>query len=375
MRPFIAALTSALLGATVFAEQPPANANQAKPVESLEGKSPAEILEFMEKSLTLNPADDSPEAIQKAFEQAITTVLAAADKVLAHPKATEEQKTTAQQFRVDLLYQGAQAELPGMLDKLKALAAQFNKEMPKSEITVLANYRCISAVHGDEVGLDPAALPEVEKFIAQFPKETAAVSLLEGVIQSAEWSVQPEIGKKACDLIQKHFPEEAKELNIAGVKRRLECIGQPFKLEGTTRDGKPFDVKSLQGKVVLVDFWATWCGPCLAELPHLQEAYEKYRAKGFEIVGVSLDDEKESVDEFFKENPLPWTQLFEQDEKKRGFENPNVAHYGISAIPAMFLLDKSGRVVSTTIRGPFLEALLEDLLADKTAEQPADTTK
>lgn len=363
--------TMMLLFAACLAVALPASAQEAKPAPAKTDKSatevpngsPKELLEFMESSLTLNPKDDSPEAIQEAFTQTVKKIIAAAEKLLAHPEATDEQKSTAQQFRIDLLYQGAQAELPGMMKQLQDLAATLLKNDPKSDSAALANFRCIMAMHEDEIGLDPLALPKVEQFIEHFPKEVAAVSLLEGVIQSAEWAVNPEAGKKACQLILKHFPEESKEMNIEGVQRRIESVGKPFVLAGTTASGKPFDLKQLHGKVVLVDFWATWCGPCLAEMPHLQEAYEKYREKGFEIVGVSLDEDKESLDEFLKENKLPWMQLYESDASKRGFENANVKRYGINAIPAMFLLDQSGRVVSTTVRGPFLEALLEDLLS------------
>lgn len=357
-------LIAALLFSPAAADQGQSTpAKKENKVAKIPDGTPEQILEFMESSLTLNPTDESAEAIQKAFEETVRTIIAAAEKVLAHPKSTEEQKATAQQFRIDLLYQGAQAELPGMAKQLQELADNLLKTQPKSETAALANFRNIMATHEDESGLDPLALGPIEKFIANFPEEPAAISLLEGVIQSAEWSMNQDAGKKACQLILKHFPEQAKEMGVEGVQRRLEAIGKPLELTGATVDGKPFDLKKLHGKVVLVDFWATWCGPCLAELPHLQEAYEKYHEKGFEIVGVSLDDDQESFDEFFKENKLPWVQLFEKEASKRGFENANVKRYGINAIPAMFLVDQSGRVVSTTVRGPFLEAMLEELMA------------
>ncbi len=79
-------------------------------------------------------------------------------------------------------------------------------------------------------------------------------------------------------------------LKTGAVRRARLLTGDPVKVSGKTIDGKPFDISQYKGKVVIVDFWATWCGPCLAELPNLKKIYEKYHDRGLEIVGVNLDD-------------------------------------------------------------------------------------
>lgn len=122
--------------------------------------------------------------------------------------------------------------------------------------------------------------------------------------------------------------------------------------------GKPLDLSAYAGKVVLVDFWATWCGPCVAELPNVTAAYEKYHAKGFEIIGISLDKNREALDEFIKKHNMPWRQYFDG----LGWQNKVSSRFGIDSIPATFLVDGQGRIVARDLRGDDLDKKLAELL-------------
>ena len=126
--------------------------------------------------------------------------------------------------------------------------------------------------------------------------------------------------------------------------------------------GKPVSLADYRGKLVLLDFWATWCGPCITELPNLKEVYEKYHDSGFEIVGISLDSDEAALREFIKENRLTWRQVF--DGKR--WESPLVQQYGIRGIPAQFLIDQEGRVISVKARGKRLGDLIEAEIGDTT---------
>ena len=119
-------------------------------------------------------------------------------------------------------------------------------------------------------------------------------------------------------------------------------------------DGTPISLADYRGKVVLLDFWAVWCGPCLGEIPRIKAVYERYHDKGFDVIGVSLDEDAAVLREFIKEKEIPWRQIFD-GQKGAGHL---VQQYGIRGIPAPFLIDREGKVISVKARGSLLEELV-----------------
>ena len=126
-------------------------------------------------------------------------------------------------------------------------------------------------------------------------------------------------------------------------------------------DGKPLSVSRFKGKVLLVDFWATWCGPCRTELPNVLATYEKHHKKGFEILGISLDQDAAAMKQFMAKNKMTWPQYFDG----LLWQNKLAVRYGVNSIPATYLLDAQGRIIARDLRGDDLEKAVAAALAKK----------
>jgi thiol-disulfide isomerase/thioredoxin len=182
--------------------------------------------------------------------------------------------------------------------------------------------------------------------------------------QNLDYAGSPKLAAKVYGVLGKlaeasKNPKYARLAEFAvGSARRLNLVGEPLKLQGTTLEGKKFNIKSLKGKVVLVDFWATWCGPCRAEFPNVLANYKQYKDRGFTVVGVSIDENRAKLEEYVAEEKVPWTTLHDTGEG----ENSAVAYYGINSIPQMILIGRDGKVVSLHARGEELNRLLAEMI-------------
>jgi thiol-disulfide isomerase/thioredoxin len=247
-----------------------------------------------------------------------------------------------------------------------ALARTHNEKL-KAEV-YFARAR-IAIVKGQQTGnLDLSA---VDEFVKKAPKDDRCPQLL----YIASMYTKDEDAKKSIeDRMLKDYPQSRFAEPIRGSRRMREAVGKPFDLEFTDAiSGSTISMKNLKGKVVVVDFWATWCGPCVAEMPHMKQLYAEYRGKGVEFLGISLDQPKEqggldSLKKYVKDNGIAWPQYYQG----KGWEGEFSRSWGINSIPAMFVVDTEGKLNSVEARGK-LEQIIPKLLKEKAdrAKTPA----
>lgn len=163
------------------------------------------------------------------------------------------------------------------------------------------------------------------------------------------------------------FDENYKKSSIAkAIKTMIDQIPEELVKVGSkapefsakSPDGKEISLKESLGKVTLIDFWASWCGPCRQENPNVVAMYKKYHDKGFNIIGVSLDDDAEKWKQAIAKDGLTWNQI----SNLQKWEEPIAKTYGVQSIPATFLVDANGVVIAKDLRGEQLEAKLKEVL-------------
>jgi len=131
--------------------------------------------------------------------------------------------------------------------------------------------------------------------------------------------------------------------------------------EFQTIDGDNISLSSLEGQFVILEFWATWCGPCIPEIPHLKDLYKNYQNNDFTIVGISLDRDKETLINFIDEREMEWPQIYIED----GWEGELPRLFNVSGIPRMYLLDPEGNIVGRDLRGEEMISKVESIIAEQ----------
>jgi peroxiredoxin len=203
---------------------------------------------------------------------------------------------------------------------------------------------------------------ELKQLVMDFTKSHPA-SIVSAFEISNNFNYNPSLGQ-LDSLYQELDPNVRKtyygrQIQHTIVKTKLTAIGNPaLNFSSNDVNGKPVSLSSFKGKYVLLDFWASWCGPCRQENPNVVKAYFRFHDKGFNILGVSLDHDKVKWLEAIKKDGLNWTQVSDL----KGWNAPVVDLYGVEGIPMNYLLDNNGIIVAKGLRGEDLDSKLTELL-------------
>ncbi|HVW62293.1 MAG TPA: TlpA disulfide reductase family protein [Puia sp.] len=198
----------------------------------------------------------------------------------------------------------------------------------------------------------------VKEYIAAHPASyISAFAIYTGFIFDADATTLGSLYNGLEPAVQaSYFGKKVKEAYDIAL---LTDIGKPAPaFVQNDVSGKPIALDSFKGQYVLVDFWASWCGPCRAENPNVVKVYQEYHPKGFAVLGISLDNNKDKWLDAIKKDQLEWTQISDL----KGWQNSVAELYGIKAIPMNFLLDKEGKIIAKGLRGEDLEKKLAELV-------------
>lgn len=287
-------------------------------------RSPRSLLQFMRKMDGSSEVSQTFFTTSTNFDSVSAAVLAASAKIpLNSPDLSSDEQREAEFYRLKYLgYSlrlGDETQTPGGIETLIA----DSKSFLTAADTYSARERMVS--EGVLRILDNGG---------RYSEELEYIHWLESQLEA----MQPSTTKDA-------FAER-----LDRIASRLELTSKELELLSNRLDNEPFDLESLRGKVVLIEFWGTRCQPCIQDLPALKRIYDTYHDRGFEIVGICLGAEPERIRRFVAEYHLPWIQLCDDQTASTDCNQALVERFGIEAVPTTMLIDAQGRVIAHGVR-------------------------
>jgi thiol-disulfide isomerase/thioredoxin/flagellar hook-basal body complex protein FliE len=337
----------------------PKLASEATPGESM-SEDMQKLLAALQKVDEASPAADAkPQQLAKYNVQRADLI----EQLMLQPQKAEDRIQWVRQFADGVAAATQTGAYPEGLDRLTALQEKVKEN---EDLLGYIYYRRLLAEYAvrlkteDEAKRETAQkwwLEQLKVFAERWPKSEDASDAIAQLAISLELMGQIDDARAWYTRLAKDYERTNAGIRARGALKRLDLTGKPLVLEGKSLDNRPLASSAYKGRVTLVVFWATWAMPFTDDLPKLNEVHKKYKAEGFEILGVNLDSSADALPAYLKQHGIAWNSIRDAG----GTDGQLAREYGIVSVPTMFLVDKSG-VVAGGIATANLEAGVQALL-------------
>jgi thiol-disulfide isomerase/thioredoxin len=284
-------------------------------------------------------------------------------------KTTNDRSMWVRQF-ADVVSTAVQSGgYPDGVKQLEALYKQLAKSKEDQDLAGYVKFRQMTAGYFLSLNVDnPPAdyfvkvqtdwLQQLEQYTKDYPKSPDTAEAMLQLANAQEFAGNEEAANGWYERIVKEFPDAPCAKKAGGARARLGSVGKTLNLQGKSASGGTVDLSKYRGHVVLIQYWATWCEPCKADMPTLKDLVSRYGRSGFDIIGVNLDGSPETMAGYVKEYGLSWPQIHEQG----GLDSRPANDLGILTLPTMILVDQQGKVVNRNINVAELDPTLKKLI-------------
>jgi len=347
---------------TFFTPGGMATATAARPAMGAETQQLVSSLEKIDREL----ATATTPAAQSDLNRRRVDVV---EQLIATSSSAAERETWMRQL-VDTVSVAVQSgTYPEGIERLR----RFSTDLPTSEqeLQSYVQFQIISSEYvkrqvpdADFAKVQEWYLTELTKFVEQFPTSPEAAQALLQLALSKEFEEKETEALEFYNRVAKSFSGTDMGEKAAGAVQRLESKGKVLNFTGRTVKGEAFDLAKLQGRPVIIHYWATWCEACKQDMKLLRQLQAKYQNAGLQIVGVNVDSSRSQAETYLQANSAPWIHLYEDG----GLQSSGLAkQLGVQTLPMMLLIDDKGRVVSNNIYAASLDTELAKIARPTTA--------